>query len=77
MTTLRNNTAARMREQLKTAMARDIAHLMRASMDNNLSTYQAQTLVMYLKAVRDLELEELKDMENLSTEELEKIQNES
>jgi hypothetical protein len=59
--------------QLLTALARDAKHLLEQSYLRTLPKDQAQSLINYLKLIKEIEKEKLKEQQDISTEELEKI----
>jgi hypothetical protein len=70
-------TPDKLKEQLKTVLARDIAHLLTASYDSKLNQVESQSLVTYFKVVSDLGKEEKEEMSSLTDDELERIANEA
>jgi uncharacterized membrane protein YvbJ len=70
-------TPDRLKEQLKTVLARDIAHLLTASFDGKLNQTESQSLITYFKVVSDLNKEDKENMSSMTDEELERLANES
>lgn len=60
-------------KQLLTVLSRDTAHLMIESKRGKLSMQESQSLAAYLKLVNSLKKEEMKELEAMTDEELEKL----
>lgn len=71
---LKSVNLERLQRQLENVVGREAVHLLKLSHEGKLDKDSATAACNYLKLIKDLRKEESKNLEDLSDEELEKLQ---